>query len=147
MMGEDDADDLSEGSFNSKSVWARMSVVAAGPIFNLILACVFCFILIMITGYRSPEITGVLDGYSAQEEGLQAGDVITEINGRNVHIWDDVSLYTMTHADEAPFKVEYERDRQEIYGKTGASTVGRRCRTAAWGDKRRYSKTGDFQIC
>lgn len=87
MMGEDDADDLSEGSFNSKSVWARMSVVAAGPIFNLILACVFCFILIMITGYRSPEITGVLDGYSAQEEGLQAGDVITEINGRNVHIW------------------------------------------------------------
>ena len=72
MMGEDDADDLSEGSFNSKSVWARMSVVAAGPIFNLILACVFCFILIMITGYRSPEITGVLDGYSAQH-GLSTG--------------------------------------------------------------------------
>ena len=30
MMGEDDADDLSEGSFNSKSVWARMSVVPSG---------------------------------------------------------------------------------------------------------------------
>jgi regulator of sigma E protease len=44
MMGEDDADDLSEGSFNSKSVWARMSVVAAGPIFNLILACVLFYI-------------------------------------------------------------------------------------------------------
>ena len=29
MMGEDDADDMSEGSFNSKSVWARMSVIAA----------------------------------------------------------------------------------------------------------------------
>ena len=25
MMGEDDADDMSEGSFNSKSVWARIS--------------------------------------------------------------------------------------------------------------------------
>ena len=24
MMGEDDVDDMSEGSFNSKSVWARM---------------------------------------------------------------------------------------------------------------------------
>ena len=23
MMGEDDADDMSEGSFNSKSVWAK----------------------------------------------------------------------------------------------------------------------------
>ena len=30
MMGEDD-DDISEGSFNSKSVWARISVIFAGP--------------------------------------------------------------------------------------------------------------------
>ena len=49
--------------------------------------------------------------------GTQAGDVITEINGRNVHIWDDVSLYTMTHADEAPFKVEYERDGKKYTAK------------------------------
>ena len=34
MMGEDDADDMSEGSFNSKSVWARMfcHCYIAGPI-------------------------------------------------------------------------------------------------------------------
>ena len=37
MMGEDDVEDISEGSFNSKSVWARMSVIVAGPLFNLIL--------------------------------------------------------------------------------------------------------------
>ncbi|WP_346902689.1 site-2 protease family protein, partial [Faecalicatena contorta] len=41
MMGEDDADDLSEGSFNSKSVWARISVIAAGPVFNFIMALIF----------------------------------------------------------------------------------------------------------
>ena len=40
MVGEDDDDD-SEGSFNKASVWARISVVAAGPIFNFILAFVF----------------------------------------------------------------------------------------------------------
>ena len=34
MMGEDDADDTAEGSFNSKSVWVRISVIAAGPIFH-----------------------------------------------------------------------------------------------------------------
>ena len=33
MVGEDDDDD-SQGSFNQASVWARISVVAAGPIFN-----------------------------------------------------------------------------------------------------------------
>ena len=92
MMGEDDTDDMSEGSFNSKSVWARISVIAAGPVFNLILAWIFCVILVGATGYQSTEISAVSDGYSAQEEGIQAGDVIKEINGRNTHIWDDVQL-------------------------------------------------------
>ena len=113
MMGEDDADDTSEGSFNSKSVWARISVIAAGPVFNLILAWIFCVILIGATGYQSTEITSVLDGYSAQEEGLQPGDVIKEINGRNVHLWDDVRLYTLTHPNDTPYEVVYERDGEE----------------------------------
>ena len=41
MMGEDDVDDMSEGSFNSKSVWARISVVAGGRLFNFILTFIF----------------------------------------------------------------------------------------------------------
>ena len=110
MMGEDDTDDMSEGSFNSKSVWARISVIAAGPVFNLILAWIFCVILVGATGYQSTEISAVSDGYSAQEEGIQAGDVIKEINGRNTHIWDDVQLYTLTHPDDTPYEVVYERD-------------------------------------
>ena len=65
MMGEDDADDMSEGSFNSKSVWARISVIAAGPAFNLILAWIFCVIIILSVGYRPAEISGVSEGYSA----------------------------------------------------------------------------------
>ena len=113
MMGEDDADDMSEGSFNSKSVWARISVIAAGPAFNLILAWIFCVIIILSVGYRSAEISGVSEGYSAAEQGMQTGDVIKEINGRNVHIWDDVSLYTLTHPNETSLEVVYERDGEE----------------------------------
>ena len=37
MLGED-GEEEEEGSFGSKSVWARMSVIAAGPIFNFLLA-------------------------------------------------------------------------------------------------------------
>ena len=113
MMGEDDADDMSEGSFNSKCVWARISVIAAGPAFNLILAWIFCVIIILSVGYRSAEISGVSEGYSAAEQGMQAGDVIKEINGRNVYIWDDVSLYTLTHPNETSLEVVYERDGEE----------------------------------
>ena len=73
MMGEDDADDMSEGSFNSKSVWARMSVIVAGPLFNLILGWLLCMIMVGWIGYAAPVITEVRDGYAAKEQGIQAG--------------------------------------------------------------------------
>ena len=110
MMGEDDVDDMSPGSFNSKPVWARMSVIAGGPVFNLILAWIFCIILIGITGYTPTTVSEVLEGSSAQEQGIQPGDVLKEINGRNLHMWEDLNLYTVTHSGEAPYEVVYERD-------------------------------------
>ena len=113
MMGEDDTDDMSEGSFNSKSVWARISVIAAGPVFNLILAWIMSVVIIAFVGYQPASISGVSEGYSAQEQGMQAGDEIREINGRRVYIWNDISLYTLTHPDETTLEVVYERDGEE----------------------------------
>ena len=82
MMGEDDADDTSEGSFNSKSVWARISVVAAGAIFNFILALIFAVVIIGFTGYDKPVISGVVEGFPAEEAGMQAGDRIVKMNSK-----------------------------------------------------------------
>ena len=48
MMGEDEVDDLSAGSFNSKSPWRRISVILAGPVFNFILAFICSMIFIGI---------------------------------------------------------------------------------------------------
>ena len=113
MMGEDDVDDMSEGSFNSKSVWARMSVIVAGPVFNLILAWILCMIIIGWTGYRAPVVSSVTDGYSAQEEGIEPGDVIKKNGGKSVHIWNDISLYNMMHAGTKSVEVKYERDGKD----------------------------------
>ena len=114
MMGEDDADDISEGSFNSKSVWARISVIAAGPVFNLILGWVLCIIMVAWVGYRAPVITAVEEGYSAAEQGMQAGDRITEIDGKKVHLWNEVSLYNLMNTDGEKTAVTYERDGEEV---------------------------------
>ena len=113
MMGEDDADDLSEGSFNSKSVWARMSVLAAGPIFNFIMAFIFSVIIVGWIGYDAPVIDSVDSGYAAEEKGVQAGDVITEINGKNIHLWKEVSLANMMNTKKEPLTMTCERDGQE----------------------------------
>ena len=50
MLGEDERTTRKEGSFGSKSVWARMSVIAAGPIFNFLLA--FIMALFIVGKYR-----------------------------------------------------------------------------------------------
>lgn len=113
MMGEDDTDDVTDGSFNSKSVWARMSVIVAGPVFNFIMALIFSTIIVGWIGYRAPVITGVNAGYSAEEQGMQAGDVITEMNGKRIHLWDEVNLANLTNKDADSVSVTYERDGQE----------------------------------
>lgn len=109
MMGEDDVDDMSEGSFNSKSVWARISVVAAGAIFNFILAFIFAVIIVGYTGYDKPIISGVVPGFSAEAEGMQAGDRIVRMNGKKINLWREVTYYNMFHPGET-VELVYERD-------------------------------------
>lgn len=113
MMGEDDVDDMSEGSFNSKSVWARMSVIVAGPVFNFIMALLFSIIMVAWIGYDKPILAGVTPGYSAMEQGMQKGDVITELNGKSIHLWKEVSLFNLMNTDAETVTVTYERDGKE----------------------------------
>lgn len=112
MMGEDDVDDMSEGSFNSKSVWARISVIAAGPIFNFILAFILAVVLVAWVGYDKPVISGVVPGLSAEAEGLQAGDEILQMNGKKINIWREVVYYNAFHPGEK-VKMIYERDGEK----------------------------------
>lgn len=65
QWAEDDEETESPGNFNKKSVWARISVIAAGPIFNFIMAFVLAVILTAMVGYDKPVISSVEEGYSA----------------------------------------------------------------------------------
>lgn len=113
MMGEDEAEDQAEGSFNSKSVWARISVIAAGPIFNLILAWILCVIMVAWVGYRAPVIGEVSDGYSAKEQGIRAGDTITGINGKRIHLWNEITLANLMNSEGGEMEITYLRDGKE----------------------------------
>ena len=112
MMGEDDADDVSEGSFNSKSVWARISVVVAGAAFNFLLALLCAVIVVGYTGYDEPVISEVLEGFPAQEAGMQGGDRIVSLNGKKINLWREITYYNMFHPGEK-VDVVYERDGEK----------------------------------
>lgn len=100
MMGEDEEATDAPGNFNNKSVWARISVIAAGPIFNFILAFVAAVILILMIGVDKPVIGAVEEGFPAAEAGLKEGDTITEIGGEKVHIFREISSYNQFHQGE-----------------------------------------------
>ena len=113
MVGEDDDDD-SQGSFNRASVWARISVVAAGPIFNFILAFIFAMIITSVIGYDPSTILQVEEGSPAQKAGLQEGDVITEFQGKHISIGRDLELYMTLHGlQDENVTLTYERDGEE----------------------------------
>lgn len=117
MMEGEDTDSTDSRAFNKKSVWQRFAIVAAGPVFNFIMAYVLAVILIGAIGYDVPVITGVMDGYSAQEQGMEAGDTIVSLNNYRVHFYQEVSVYSFFHPGET-MEVTYMRD-----GKKHTATI------------------------
>ena len=85
MEGETEQSD-NEGSFSKASIPKRIAIVAAGAIVNIIFAIIVYFILISTSGtYLSNEVDSVVDGFSAQTAGIQAGDKIIEINAEKIN--------------------------------------------------------------
>lgn len=99
MEGED-KDSSEKGSFSSKSPAARMFVVAAGAIMNLLLGFVLVVALV-----SSSELVGTTtvarfdDNAVSAASGLQAGDVIKSIDGMRVYTSTDVSTGLSRSAD------------------------------------------------
>lgn len=116
MVGEDE-DDVREDSFNNKSVWTRISVIVAGPVFNFILAFILAFVIIQLIGYDPPTVSSVAEGYPAADAGIQQGDTITKIDDKKIVFFRDMTMYLLVHPDKS-VEVQYLRD-----GKTYETTI------------------------
>lgn len=108
-MGEDETENLSENNFNKKSVWARISVIAAGPIFNFILAFLLSMIIVGFSGYSSPVLEGVEPGTPAAESGIQAGDKLVKINNKRIYEFKELRVYMMMHPSDS-IEITVKRD-------------------------------------
>lgn len=80
-------------AFNNQSVWARIAIVAAGPIANFLLAIAAYWLMFMI-GISGvvPLIGGVDENSAAARAGFQAEDQITAIEDRETQTWNQVRL-------------------------------------------------------
>jgi regulator of sigma E protease len=75
--------------FQSKTVWQRAKIAAAGSITNIAVAFLLMPLVFMVGTYaEGPAKVGFVEkGSPAEKSGFQAGDVIEEINGRRINDW------------------------------------------------------------
>lgn len=99
--GEVAAEDLPH-AFNRQPVWARMAVVAAGPLINLVFA-VFLYWIIFLQGTETlrPIIGRVLPATPAATAGIQSGDEILAIDGQRVTDWEAISYALINRMGES----------------------------------------------
>ena len=103
MVGEADPADIPEpftarDSFALRAPWQRLVIIVAGPLFNLILACMLYWGLFYVHGqeYLLPEVGGVTRNSAAEFAGVQKGDVILSVNGVAISRWDELVESVMT---------------------------------------------------
>ncbi|MEG2984795.1 MAG: RIP metalloprotease RseP [Peptostreptococcaceae bacterium] len=90
MEGED-SDSKDPRSFGNKTILQRASILFAGPFFNIILAVIIFIPVFMYIGTPSTTLREVMDNSIAKKAGIEAGDTITEINGKDIKTWDELS--------------------------------------------------------
>ena len=113
MLGEDEIRE-DERAFNNTGVWARFSVLFAGPFFNFLLAFVLSIVIIAIAGIDHPTVLAVSEGSAAEAAGLKAGDVITSFDGSRTRVGRELAMYfEFNELGAEPLEVEYERDGED----------------------------------
>lgn len=87
------APDERHRAFNNQSVWARIAIVAAGPLANFLLAIVAYWLLFVVGTTTVAPVVGAVDPDSpAARGGLAPGQEIVAIQGDRVRSWEEVNL-------------------------------------------------------
>ncbi len=94
-IGIDQVDeDMVDRAYSHKPVWQRFFIILAGPMFNLLLPVLLFFFLFSFQGVPesmdNTTIGTVTEGSPAAEAGLEPGDTILAIDGRQTPGWLDV---------------------------------------------------------
>lgn len=117
MEGEDEESE-NENAFCNKPAWQRFIIVAAGGTINLIMGVIIVAIMLLQTDLIGlPEIHSFHENSVSSQYGLQVGDEIKKINGKNVYSEYDLSFLMQRDKDGVfDFVVERNGEKVELNG-------------------------------
>jgi regulator of sigma E protease len=109
--------------FRAKPMWAKMIVISAGVVMNLLLAVIIFWGLHYAQGTYLKESTTVgyvARGSAAQKAGINVGDKIRSISGKSIRYWDEI--YSVIYFENLGEDVEFQIERN---GQSLAITIPR----------------------
>lgn len=129
MLGEDEdslpiATDL-QRTFSRQHPLRKMAIVVAGPLANLLLACVFFAAALMI-GLDSikPVVGSVRVGSVAEQAGLRSGDEVVRLGSMDILDWEDLRLAALAQlGEEMSVLVRAQGDQRELVFNLGKASV------------------------
>lgn len=132
LVGENEGDgnnDLPDGftheeSFSSRPAWQRLLVVAAGPVFNILLAWLLCWIMAYGwgMGVLLPHVGKVDANSPAAVAGVRPGDTILRVNGAPVQEWQDMAE-AIGNSGGAPLQLMISRPRTAMENGIGVTNL------------------------
>lgn len=136
MEGEEERSE-NEHSFSKASIPKRIAIVAAGAIVNIVFGLLVYFILMSASNtYITNEINSLINGYAAQEIGLQQNDKIIELDGEKVkNKYDLDKIMKKSNGKEINLKIErngeileYNVKPTEVKNKSTGIYLGEDCK-------------------
>ena len=118
LLGDDPKEEISpeeaHRSFLAQGFGKKVAIVAAGPIFNLLLAFVVFSIFFMVgVPSLSSDVGEVLENSAAARAGIRPDDRVAAINGKKVDYWDQIEEAVQKSNGRA-LQITVSRDGKEI---------------------------------
>jgi regulator of sigma E protease len=110
---------LRDEAFDTQSVWKRIAIVAAGPVANIVLCVALMWAMFVVGRPDYQPVVGHVEGVAA-ESGLERGDRILAVDGRDTPTWSEAALaITAAALDRADVPLQV----QEADGDTVSRTL------------------------
>lgn len=102
-------------AFSNRPVWRRILVVAAGGVFNIILGfLIFMVIMPSLSPVSTNVINSVVENSYLEQCGVQPGDKIIEIDGKNISFYNDITLYTSNLSGNEEIDLTIKRNGEKL---------------------------------
>ena len=125
MAGMND-DATGPDTYPAKKPWRRALIIFAGPLANILAAVVILSCLYMFSGVitgGTTEVRTVEPGTLASKSGMEPGDKLASIDGRNIDTWNGFknAVVKKQPGDEISVGVRRDGNLEEFSGKLSAA--------------------------